>query len=241
MRVAAKRVCGHPCAPRERAAPPTSEAISERASDPGSRWHVTAAGAGRRSPPPRDRRGHSGPAAAGTAGGHHLQATDERAGLAFEPGSDGLLLTADHTIADLRLTTDSEQVALGFTDTLPDLGRLELRGLRLEGRLHLEAERAYRGELDLHDIHVAAADARSAPHRPAGFGVQVLAGGITVYNRSTDPASRWRLAARNLSGGSRERPLRGSGVFIFGGATPPAKAEPGSARPPPRREAASSW
>lgn len=56
--------------------------------------------------------------------------------------------------------------------------------------------------------------------------MQVLAGGITIYNRSTDPASRWLLEARNLSGGSQDQPLRGSGVFIFGGATIPKDADP---------------
>lgn len=164
--------------------------------------------------------------------GTQLTGVDERAGLAFAAGSPGLLLTADHEISDLCLKTDPDQIALGLTDTATDLGTLALRGLQLEGRLHLEAERARRGVLDLRDIHVAAADARAAAHRPAGFGVQVLAGGITVFNRSTDPSSRWRLEARNLSGGSKEQPLRGSGVFIFGGATIPADADPGTAPAP---------
>jgi len=164
--------------------------------------------------------------------GTHLTGADERAGLAFEAGSPGLLLTADHEISGLRLTADPDQIALGLTDTAQDLGTLTLRGLRLEGRFHLEAEHAGRGVLNLRDIHVVSADARAAAHRPVGFGVQVLAGGITVYNRSTDPASRWRLEARHLSGGSKERPLRGSGVFIFGGATIPADADPGTAPAP---------
>lgn len=164
--------------------------------------------------------------------GTHLEGVDEHAGLVFEAGSAGLLLTADHEVSGLRLTTDPDQIAVGLADTVQDLGTVALSGLRLEGRLHLEAERALRGVLDLRDIHVATADARSAAHRPTGFGVQVLAGGITVYNRSTDPASRWRLDARNLSGGSRDGPLRGSGVFIFGGATIPADAAPDSAPAP---------
>jgi hypothetical protein len=164
--------------------------------------------------------------------GTHLRGASERAGLRFEAGSPGLLLTADHEICCLRVVTDSDQIALGLTDTVQDLGKLELSGLRLEGRLHLEAERAHRAVLDLRAIHIETADARFAPNRPLGFGVQVLAGGITIYNRSTDPASRWRLQARNLSGGSKNQPLRGSGVFIFGGATVPADADPATAPAP---------
>lgn len=164
--------------------------------------------------------------------GTSLLGADERAGLSFRAGSDGLRLTADHEISGLRITTDVDRIALGLTDTARDLGTLALSRLRLEGRLHLEGEQARGGVVQLSDIHVATADARTAAHRPAGFGVEVLAGGITVYNRSTDTASRWRVEARNLSGGSRERPLRGSGVFIFGGATIPTGADPASAPAP---------
>lgn len=164
--------------------------------------------------------------------GTQLHGTVEQAGLAFKAGGAGLRLTADHEISGLRLTTDPDQIALGLTDTAQDLGTLVFDRLHLEGRLHLEAERARHALLTLRDIHVATADARSAPHLPAGFGVKVLAGGITIYNRSTDTASRWRVEARNLSGGRRERPLRGSGVFIFGGSTIPKDADPATAPAP---------
>ena len=167
--------------------------------------------------------------------GTHLSGADERAGLAFEAGSAGLVLTADHEISSLSLKTNPDQIAIGLTDTAQDLGKLTLRGLRVEGRVHLEAAHAQSGVLDLRDIHVSRADARSATHLPAGFGVRVLAGGITIYNRSTDTASRWRLEANNLSGGSKDEPLRGSGVFIFGGSTIPADVDPATGPAPTTR------
>ncbi|HEV2641301.1 MAG TPA: hypothetical protein VGT98_01270, partial [Candidatus Elarobacter sp.] len=54
--------------------------------------------------------------------GTHLTGADERAGLAFEAGSAGLRLTANHEISGLRLTTDLDQIALGLTDTAQELG-----------------------------------------------------------------------------------------------------------------------
>jgi len=116
--------------------------------------------------------------------GTQLHGTVEQAGLAFTAGGAGLRLTADHEISALRLTTDPDQIALGLTDTAPDLGTLALSRLNLEGRLHLEAERARHAVLTLRDIHVATADARSAMQLPAGFGVKVLAGGLTGGGRA---------------------------------------------------------
>jgi hypothetical protein len=78
-------------------------------------------------------------------------------------------------------------------------------------------------------------DAAIAAHRPSGFGVEVLIGGIAVYNFSKDRASRWTLEARNLSGGSQGHPLQGSGVFIFGGWFIPDNADLSKA-PAPTQE-----
>lgn len=164
--------------------------------------------------------------------GTHLRGTDDRAALHFDAGGPGLLLTANHTIEGLGVETRADQIALGLTDEASDLGTITLSRLNVSGRLHLEAERARSATLDLRDIHVRSADARGATNLPAGFGVRVLAGGITIYNRSTDTGSRWRMTASNMSGGSKDDPLRGSGLFVFGGATIPGDADPTSAPSP---------
>lgn len=170
--------------------------------------------------------------------GTHLRGVDTSAELHFKEGQPGLMLSADHQIADLRLVTDETQIALGLSDDSDDLGTLTISNVRTVGRIHLEGSRAKRGCLKLDTLHAERADARLAAHRPAGFGVEVLLGGITVYNFSKDKASRWTLEARNLSGGSREHPLRGSGVFVFGGWFIPVDADPSQA-PAPTQEGGS--
>jgi hypothetical protein len=60
----------------------------------------------------------------------------------------------------------------------------------------------------------------------------VLLGGLTVYNSSKNRASRWTMEASNLSGGSKDRPLRGSGVFVFGGWFIPVDADMSTAPAP---------
>lgn len=159
------------------------------------------------------------------AGGTVLRGATPDAALHFKPGQPGLILSANHQVNNLRLETDAAQIALGLADDASDLGKLEICDLQMVGRFHLEASTAKSAQLTLDNIHVERADAALAAHRPAGFGVEVLLGGIAIYNYSKDPASRWILEARNLSGGSREHPLRGSGVFVFGGWYIPSQAD----------------
>ena len=166
------------------------------------------------------------------APGTCLCGVTDGAQLRFKQGQSGLLLTSDHKISGLRLVTDDTQIALGLSDEADDLGTLALSDITTVGRVHLEGTRAKQGTLRLSNIHVEQADGRMAAHRPAGFGVEVLLGGISIYNFSKDPASRWTLEARNLSGGRKEQPLRGSGIFVFGGWFIPVDADPGAAPAP---------
>lgn len=155
--------------------------------------------------------------------GTHLRGVGTGAELHFREGQPGLMLSADHQIADMRLVTDETQVALGLSDDAEDLGTLTIRNVRTVGRVHLEGSLARRGDLKLENIHVERADARLAAHRPGASGWRSC---------SKDKASRWTLEARNLSGGSMTNPLRGSGIFIFGGWFIPVDADPGQAPAP---------
>lgn len=167
--------------------------------------------------------------------GMRLHGVNSKAELHFKEGQPGLMLSADNQVSGVRLVTDETQVALGLSDDVDDLGILDISEVRTVGRLHLEGSKAKKGHLKLSDIHVERADARMAAHRPAGFGVEVLLGGLSVYNASKDRTSRWTLEARNLSGGSKDHPLQGSGVFIFGGWFIPTDADMSKA-PAPTQE-----
>lgn len=92
--------------------------------------------------------------------------------LHLKAGQPGLLLSADHPVADLRVVTDETQIALGLSDDAEDLGTLDIQNVRTVGRFHLEGTQAHSGHLKLRQIHVERADARLAAHRPAGCGVE---------------------------------------------------------------------
>lgn len=158
--------------------------------------------------------------------GSSLVGTTPDAELAFKPDSEGVSLTANNTLQNLTLRSDPSRLALSLEPATIALGQLKLQHLVVHGRLHLESSTVMTADLMLNDIQVYDGDSTSNPHRPAGYGVEVVPGCLTIYNRCTDPQSCWTLRAENLAGGTQDRPLRGSGIFIFGGMAVPVNADP---------------
>ncbi len=137
--------------------------------------------------------------------------------LAFGAGQDGLSLSSDNRVEGLELATDPDRRAVHNDPAVDDLGRLELRHLRIIGSVRLiAADRVRKGHVEAHDVHVAAADARGFDERPAGFGVQVVPGVFTVWNRQADPTVTITADLTGLSIGRAGAPVRGGGVFVAG-------------------------
>lgn len=164
--------------------------------------------------------------------GTKLYGHDDKAELKFLEGQPGLVLGKDTSVSNLSVHTDETQVSIGLAGDVSDLGTVTLSDIRSVGRIHLESALAKSANILLKNIEVKRADARMTAHRPGGFGVEVLLGGLTVLNSSKDTSSRWTLEAHNLSGGSKSTPLQGSGVFIFGGAYIPVDADMATAPAP---------
>ena len=149
--------------------------------------------------------------------GQALVGLGDSAGLAFSAGQDGLCLSADNRVEGLELAADPKRRAVFNDLAVDDLGRLELRRLRITGSVRLiAADRVRRGHVDAHDVHVVAADARGFDERPAGFGVEVMPGVFTVWNRQADPTVTITAELTGLSIGRTGAPVRGGGVFVAG-------------------------
>jgi hypothetical protein len=152
------------------------------------------------------------------APGRNLVGADDRAGLVFRDGADGIELTRDNRVASLQLRASPTARAL-FNDTaVESLGTLELVLLHAVGQVQIVAEDAVRsGHVIVEGLHVAEADTLMHEPRPHGHGVHVVQGAITIWNRHADPAARITADLTGLSAGSEETPIRGSGVFVSGG------------------------
>ncbi|MFT4067639.1 hypothetical protein [Paraburkholderia sp.] len=135
----------------------------------------------------------------------------------FVSGQDGLQLSTDNQVENLRLVTDLDRRAIFNDTTVESLGRLVMRDLDVTGVVQLLAREKVRGgHIEAHDIDIEAADARGYEERPKGYGVEVIPGAFTLWNQQTDPAVTITADLTGLSAGRAGAPVRGSGIFVSG-------------------------
>ena len=123
-------------------------------------------------------------------------------------GAKGIRLTSDNELEDVTVIVPDSEVAIGGG---AGLGRTRLRNVRTRGQVLLTPSR---GHVEVDGLTVASADLRGREERPHGFGVEVLQGAFTVWNRSD--ASGLTATLTGISAGEAGAPVRGSGVFVAG-------------------------
>lgn len=137
--------------------------------------------------------------------------------LQFARGQDGLQLTTDNEVVALNIMCDPKKRVV-YNDTgVEALGRLVLRNLSATGVVQLLAENKVRsGHIEVHDVDVVAADARAFTERPKGYGVEVIQGALTIWNRQSDKAVTITADITGVTAGRAGAPVRGSGIFVAG-------------------------
>lgn len=149
--------------------------------------------------------------------GQSLRGEGDRAGLTFAEGTDGLQLSADNRVQDLRLRASPDRCAI-FNDTgLDGLGQIELRSVTTTGRVRILARDKVRGgHVEVKGLDILAADARGEAERPHGYGVYVLQGAFTLWNMQPEDAVVVTADLTGLSAGRSGAPVLGSGIFVGG-------------------------
>jgi hypothetical protein len=129
----------------------------------------------------------------------------------------GVRLTRNNTLRDITITTVPYEVAVYNDTSVPDAGTLRFENVSTVGQVYLVAENATtRVRVEAMGLHVREADVRGRIEQPHGYGVDVLQGGLTLWNRQQDPASKFTATLRDVSVGTDQTPVRGSGVFVAG-------------------------
>jgi hypothetical protein len=151
------------------------------------------------------------------ARGQSLLGEDDHAGISFASGTDGLQLSSDNRLQNIRLHTAPEKRAI-FNDTSVDsLGQIELRDVTTIGRVQLLARDQVRGgHVDVNGLDIVAADARGESDRPHGYGVAVIQGAFTLWNMQPDEDVVVSADLVGLSAGRSGAPVLGSGIFVSG-------------------------
>jgi hypothetical protein len=149
--------------------------------------------------------------------GQSLRGADEQSAIAFAAGTDGLQLSSDNRVHNIRLDTSPTKRAI-FNDTaVATLGRIELRGVTTTGRVQILArDKVLGGHVDVNGLDIIAADARGESERPHGYGVYVLHGAFTLWNMQPDEGVVVSADLVGLSAGRDGAPVRGSGIFVSG-------------------------
>lgn len=151
------------------------------------------------------------------APGQVLEGEDQQAIIRFAPNQDGLRLSTDNTVCNLRLETTPEYRAIYNDTQVSGLGVIRLADLVTIGQVQILARDQVRsGNVEVAGLDVVAADTRSQGDRPEGFGVHVIQGAFTLWNMQADPQVVVTADLLGLSAGRASAPVIGSGVFVSG-------------------------
>jgi hypothetical protein len=146
-------------------------------------------------------------------------------------GAKGVRLTRDNVLQDVTVVTEPDEVAVLNDTTVADLGTLTLRNVNAVGQVLLVAADNVRGgHVQVERLTITSADVRGRVDRPRGFGVEALQGAFTLWNRQSDPGVTLTAELLDIAAGTRESPVRGSGVFVGGHGNWDGKADGGTVR-----------
>lgn len=149
--------------------------------------------------------------------GQSLRGADKRSIITFTAYTDGLQLSSDNRISDVRLEASPEKRAIFNDTTVSSFGRIELSGITATGRVQILArDRVRGGHVDVNGLDIIAADARGESERPHGYGVYVLHGAFTLWNMQLDDSVIVTADLVGLSVGRNGAPVHGSGIFVSG-------------------------
>jgi hypothetical protein len=129
----------------------------------------------------------------------------------------GVRLTRNNTLRDITITTTPYEVAVYNDTSVPGAGTLRFVNVTTVGQVYIVAEAATTSvRVETSGLHVKEADVRGRAEQPHGFGVDVLQGGLTLWNRQPDSSARFTPTLRDVSVGTDDTPVRGSGLFVAG-------------------------
>lgn len=129
----------------------------------------------------------------------------------------GVRLTKDNTLQNITITTTPYEVAVYNDTSVADAGTLSFQNVTTIGQVYIVAEaETMTVRVETEGLHIKDADVRGRAEQPHGYGVDVLQGGITLWNRQKEASSSFTATLRDVSVGTEETPVRGSGVFVAG-------------------------
>ena len=132
-------------------------------------------------------------------------------------GARGVRVTKVNTLESETIKVPDTETAILLDTTVEEFGTLALKDVTTRGQISLIAEgKVCAGHVSAQNVRVETADVRGRYHRPHGFSVDALQGGFTLWNRQPDTSAHLTAELLDISTGTKDEPVRGSGIFVGG-------------------------
>lgn len=139
----------------------------------------------------------------------------------LEFGSKGITVTIDNSISDLTIVANPSDVAIGTDTSLLSMGRITLTNVVVCGQVALIMEDVLsEGTAIVDSLTITYADTRGRAHRPRTGELEILQGALTVWNRQRSSASKLFASLAQITVGTIDAPVRGTGILLSGGTCP---------------------
>ena len=149
--------------------------------------------------------------------GTSLRGDGKQITLRFAADVDGIQLTSDNQLLNLRIETSPAKRAIFNDSTVSDLAQIELKEITTIGRVQILArDKVKAGHIEVNGLDIISADATAEIERPHEYGVDVLQGAFTLWNMQPDPTVVISANLLGLSAGQYGKPVLGSGIFVSG-------------------------
>jgi len=147
--------------------------------------------------------------------GQELAGKGESPTIEFAPGIDGVQLTANNAVRNLSLLTSAGYRAIYNKPDVDDIGTITIESVHTVGQVQILTECITQsGHVSVNNLDIEFADATQRLPRPQGFGVSVLQGAFTLWNRQA--AASVTAELKGISIGRKDAPASGGGVFLAG-------------------------
>lgn len=142
---------------------------------------------------------------------------DGTAVLVFVGQSDGVVLSAENTVAGIALHADADARAISNDTSHASFGQFTLIDLSVTGQVQILGRDATKsGHVEIDQLDIVAADALARTEKPRGFGVEVLQGALTLWNMQPDAGSVITARIAGVTAGRADAPVLGTGIFVSG-------------------------
>ncbi|MEG0949630.1 MAG: hypothetical protein RR212_06560 [Bacteroidales bacterium] len=136
--------------------------------------------------------------------------------ISFQKGAEGFCLSKGNELKNLVIETDPDKRAIFQDQEMESMNNHHLTRLSVTGQISfIVTDKTRKGHIDASFVHVKEANTAQIPDRPNRFGVDMMQGAFTIWNKSENHMEI-EVDISHFSCGSETKPILGSGLVICG-------------------------